>query len=341
MSMLNRAYIDLQTLRNNAVVIKSKLPTTVKFCAVVKADGYGHGAIPVANALYNLVDCFAVALVEEGIALRRGGIDKDILLLIPPLEEDVFSTVFYRLTLAVDSPTQVLAIERECARQKKRVSVHIKFNSGMNRLGVDTLCELKKLLECVKGCEWVELGGAFSHFSFPENKKAFKSAQNKFLLANNLVKSYNDKAICHISSSGGFLKGGYFDMVRIGILLYGYKPFNCEGIRVNPIMKIYSPIIKKRRLKAGESALYGDKRTYRSLELDLVRCGYADGFFRKNDGEIFSRRCMDLSLYLKADSQNGWALVMGDADKQAKKNDTISYEVLTKSALRAEKIYLN
>ncbi len=341
--MLNRAYIDLETLKNNADNIKKNLPEGVKFCAVVKADGYGHGAIPVANALYNIADYYAVALVEEGVALRQGGIDKDILVLIPPFKEDIHSAVFNRLTLAVENARQIDTIESECAKQKKSAKVHVKFNTGMNRLGVDCLEELQSLLELIKGCKWVKLDGMFSHFSSPNKKKSFKSEQNKFLLANNLVKSYNNKAICHISASGGYLKGAFFDMVRVGILLYGYKPFDSDAVSVKPVMKIYSPIIKKRVLKRGERALYGDKTARRKMQVQLVRCGYADGLFRKNDKRIFSERCMDLSLYYLDEkyTDNGWFLVLGDADKYAKLNRTISYEVLTKSAQRAEKIYLN
>ena len=105
----------------------------------------------------------------------------------------------------------------------------------MNRAGVDNLKDLNTLACFINNSKWLMLDGMFSHFACPENKKQLKSAQNKFLLANNLIKGYNIRANCHISASGGFLKGVFGDLVRIGLLLYGYKPFESDFCEVNPI----------------------------------------------------------------------------------------------------------
>lgn len=339
--MLNYAVIDFEILRKNALNIKRKLNKGVLFNAVVKADGYGHGAVKVANALYKICDCFSVAMVEEGVALRQGGIDKDILVLIPPFKSDLQTAIKYNLTLTVDSVFDVIRIEEECLRQNRTANVHIKFNTGMNRLGVDRLKDLKEILDKISGCEMVKLKGMYSHFATPQNKKSFLLAQKKFLLANNLVKGYNNNAICHISASGGFLMGAQADMVRIGILLYGYKPFESDFVEVKPIMKIYSPVVKYRIIEEGESALYGNKPLKESSPIVLVRYGYADGLFRKKDHSLINNRCMDLSGYKEISVENDMACVMDDAELVAKANRTISYEVLTKCALRSEKIYLN
>ena len=106
--MLNKAYVNLSALKNNARQIKSKLKKQTKFCAVVKADGYGHGGAKVAQAIYPYADCFAVALVEEGVSLRYAGIDKDILLLIPPFFSDLELAVRHNFLIAVDSAKQLL-----------------------------------------------------------------------------------------------------------------------------------------------------------------------------------------------------------------------------------------
>ena len=338
--MLNFAYIDLIKLKENALAIKKGLKRGQKFNAVVKADGYGHGAECVANALYTIVDGFSVAIVEEGIKLRLSGIKKDILVLTPFFQSDVESAVFFDLTLAVDNFERVLMLEREGERQNRKVKVHIKFNSGMNRFGVSDLKELRNLAEYVINSNFLILDGAFSHFSMPENKKLRIKAENKFLLANNLIKGYNNKATCHISASGGFLVGAESDMVRIGILLYGYKPFSCDKISVSPIMKVYAPIVDKRTVKAGERALYGDKKSKKDQTLSLVRCGYADGLFRQEISGQFNNRCMDATAVI-GDDKGKLYPVMTDADVLAKKYHTISYEILTKCAMRAEKIYLN
>ena len=338
--MLNKAVINLNELKHNALNIKNKLPKKVKFNAVVKADAYGHGAPAVANALYQIVDSFSVALVEEAITLRLSGIEKDILVLIPPMPCDLERAVNYNLILTVASVADVQRIERECQRQNKKLKVHIKYNSGMNRLGVDGLQDLKQILDLISGCKFVCLDGLFSHFANPENKKALIATQNNFLLANNLVKGYNNKVISHISASGGFLRGKYADMVRIGILLYGYKPFESDRVKVNPIMKIYAPVIARRTLDQGQGVLYGDYKVTEQTDIALVRYGYADGLFRKEVLGQVNNRCMDISAVLGC-GRGDFACVMDDADMLAKKYGTISYEILTKSALRAEKIYLN
>ena len=338
--MLNNAYIDLRKLKNNALTVRKKLPKNVKFCAVVKADAYGHGAEIVAATLYNIVDCFAVALVEEGISLRLSGINKEILVLIPCQKTDLERAVYYNLTLTVTSISDVLNLEKEAKRQNRKVIVHVKINTGMNRQGVDNLYELEKILDRIQSLKHVGLGGGYSHFAEPENKKSLICVQNAFLLANNLVKRYNNKAILHVSASGGFLQGAYFDMVRIGILLYGYKPFESDKISVSPVMKVCAPILTKRRIKKGESMLYGNCPSSIEQDVSLVRYGYADGLARKNILGQFNNRCMDLTALTSFKRLNGEAVIMDDAESLAKEYGTISYEILTSVASRAQKIYI-
>ncbi len=339
--MLNKAYINLNTLRQNVKNIKAKLDKGVKFCAVVKADGYGHGASEIANAIYTECDYFAVAIVQEGIRLRQSGIDKDILVLSPAMPCDLRDAVFYDLTLSVDSIYQVIKIEKECKKQKRRVKIHIKYNAGMNRLGVDSLDELENLAKKITNSKYLILDGLFSHLPCPENKKSTKSIQNKFLLANNLIKGYNNKAICHLSASGGFLAKIPSDMVRIGILMYGYKPFASNLVSVKPIMKIYAPLVKERALKKGDNCLYGNLALSQDKTLYLVRFGYADGLPRRKVKGQFNNRCMDITALEKAEITKKGVLVLDNADKLAKKYNTISYEILTKCSLRSQKIYLH
>lgn len=338
--MLNKAVIDLKILRKNALAVKGKLNVGVKFCAVVKADGYGHGGTVIANALYNVVDCFAVALVEEGVELRLSGIDKDILVLIPCFDTDLERAIGYNLTLTVCSVEQVDKIEKQARRQGVNVKVHVKVNTGMNRQGVDGSTALEEILERIARSKHIMLDGAYSHFANPENKMSRIRAENAFLVANNLVKRYNNKAVCHISASGGFLAGVQADMVRVGILLYGYKPFKSDNVCVKPIMKIYSPIIGERFIEKGESALYGDCKSQKAQKISLVRYGYADGLFREKTLGQFNNRCMDVTALTSPVIKNGNALIFDDADKLAKKYGTISYELLTKATMRAEKIYI-
>lgn len=338
--MLNKAIIDLEQLRKNALAVKCKLKGSTKLNAVVKADAYGHGAPVIANAVYNIVDSFSVATVEEGVQLRLSGINKQILVLIPPLISDIANAVYYNLTVTVDSMRTVNALISECERQNRRASVHIKFNSGMNRVGVDSLKELDCLARKIVESKVLVLDGAFSHFACPEHKKSLNNALNKFSLANILVKGYNNNATCHVSASGGFLSGVQGDMVRIGILLYGYKPFDSEVVNVKPIMKVFAPVIKGRKLTKNSTALYGDKQVQADCDIKLIRYGYADGLPRKEIFGQFNNRCMDQSAVITKENSE-WFCVMGNAEVLAKRYGTISYEILTKCAIKARKIYLN
>lgn len=335
--MLNKAIINTRIIRENAIAAKKLLPTGTRFCAVVKADAYGHGAEKVAAALYGIADCFAVALVEEGLRLRLSGIDKDILVLSRAVFSDYALAARYNLTFTATCIEDIKQMQRFCRGCGETLSVHIKYDTGMHRQGISDLSQLERALFLAEN-SGVKIEGTYSHYAYPENDYERNKATNAFLLANNLVKRYNNKAICHISASGGALKGEFFDMVRIGILLYGYKPFPAK-INVRPAMKIYAPVIGERILKGGESALYGFCPTDKAVRLSLARYGYADGLPRKNIQGLFNNRCMDVSAYTDMKSGKNFVCVMDDADRIATKYGTVSYEVLTKSAMRTEKIY--
>lgn len=338
-NMRNIAVIDLRVLKSNAENIKSNLPNGVKFCAVVKADGYGHGGVEVASALYSIVDSFAVALVEEGVALRLAGIDKEILTLIPVKGKALKIAVRYSLSVTVDDFSTLLAVYRESLEQKKKVKIHLAFNTGMNRFGFDESLEIEKAIDFIKDKKEIILEGFYSHLSEPENDIELKKAVDKFLVAKKIVKSYNNKVTCHISASGGFIKGEYHDMVRIGIMLYGYYPFNYnQMVKVSPVMKIYSQVIKNRRLKKGDKVGYGKFRLKADKKVSLIRYGYADGLFRKNRSPFINDRCMDVTAINGTKAR--YHKVMFDAKKLAEEYDTISYEILVRATARSEKIYI-
>ena len=339
-SMYNSAVIDLGKIKRNALAIKKTLPKSVKFCAVVKADAYGHGAERVANAIYGIVDCFSVALVEEGVKLRLSGINKDILVLTPCSESDLEYAVFYNLTLTVQRLNDLKLIVKEAERQNSFVKVQFKYNTGMNRLGFDDLFALNKALSYARRSKRVIIDGLYSHYANPKSESSIKRATDKFLLANKLIKGYNESAVCHISASGGFLQGKYFDMVRIGILLYGYKPFKSNALKVSPAMKVFAPVILKRKIEPFDGALYGTSKTIGEKNLTLVRFGYADGLPRQKIKGQFNNRCMDITA-INEKVRGKFYPVMTNAEVLAKKYKTIPYEILTKISLRAIKIYKN
>ncbi len=339
-TMRNLCYINLSALRKNAENVKKLLPKGVKLNAVVKADGYGHGAERVAQELYSIVDSYSVSIIEEAISLRNSGIDKEILLLIPLQEDEIEKAIEYNITISCEDIRLLKSINDVAINVKKNAKVHVKYDTGMNRLGIKTIEELIEFLEYSKKLKGVMIEGIFSHYAQPENKKSVKKATDKFLLAIEVVKRYNVNAVCHISASGGFLRENYFDMVRIGLLLYGYKPYKCSKISVTPIMKVYSFVVCRKKLKKGESALYGKCRTEKNCEITLVRYGYADGLSRKKNHLTFNNRCMDITAVKGRVGEKKY-VVMNNANSLAKTYGTISYEILVHSTKRAEKIYIN
>lgn len=334
--MLNTAVVNLSLLQKNALAIKKKLNKT-KLCAVVKANAYGHGACKVSSALYQYADCFAVALVEEGVELRLSGINKDILLLLPLKAQEVALAVDYNLTLTIESIAQASFICGYCKQSGKKCKVHIKINTGMNRLGVDNLEELQKLLDYCFNNSSIIVDGIFTHYGNPQDKKSFESATEQFLLAKKLAVGYNKNITFHASASGGFLMGAHFDMVRVGILLYGYLPFECD-FPVSPIMKVYAPVLRDRQVEVGQNFLYGSQSAKKPFKAGLVRFGYADGLPRQNVDGQYNNRCMDLTLECNAFRKKFYP-VMKDAQVLANRYNTISYEILTKATYRAHLIY--
>ena len=243
------------------------------------------------------------------------------------------------LTLSIENAGQLPSVLRECERQGRSVKIHIKYDTGMNRFGAKSLTEIREILRFARDNPRIVVDGLYSHLYRPEDVKDTETQRNKFLLANKLVKGYNRNITAHLSASGGFLRGEEFDMVRIGIMLYGYKPFPSEKVAVKPVMKIYSPVLKRFDLKKGESALYGRRIARRDEDLSLVRYGYADGLPRKESAFTFNNKCMDVSLFKNVGGT--FFCVLKNADELAAEYGTISYEILTKAAVRAEKIYIS
>ena len=335
-----RAVINLKNIIYNANQIKKRLPKGVKFCAVVKADAYGHGAEKVANAIYGIADCFAVATVNEGVSLKLSGINKEVLVLTKTFDSELPCAVNYGLTLTAGAMSDLKRYSLEGRRQGTCVKVHIKYDTGMHRQGISGEKELKKTLSYCRDNKHLDLCGLYSHLARPESERSRKSAVKKFSVAKNLAKEYNENIICHLSASGGFIKGEYFDMVRIGILLYGYTPFKTDAIKVKPAMKVYAPVVAHRKIRRGDSALYGDKKAKKDTAITLIRYGYADGLFRKETAGQFNNRCMDVTALTGVKSGIKEVVVMDNADSLAQKYKTISYEILVKCALRAEKEYI-
>ena len=315
--------ISLPALRRNALKIKS-LAKGGLFYAVVKADGYGHGAEEVARAIEDICDGFCVAIVEEGIALRAAGIIKDILVLTPPLDGyDAARIKAYNLTATVNSvETANLICGQDC---------HIKVNTGMNRNG----CNSDGLADVLQALPPESIKGVYSHLFAPENLSAAQKQRQIFLKAVKEVKRVSPNAVPHLAASGGLLRGEkfLFGGVRVGILLYGYAPGGFKADGFEPVLKVYARRTQQTEFIGGGVGYNFADKNYKRLS--VYRAGYADGFSRIVPlGE--KTLCMD--CYLSEDDSE-MSLIMGNADVYAKRCKTISYEVLTRVTQRSERVY--
>lgn len=321
------AVINLSALKENAKKIKSNLSENVKFCAVVKSDAYGHGLSETAIAIENQVDFFAVSFLEEGMILRYSGIKKPILILIPLKNSELSFAERYNLSVSVSSVKQAEFIKDNDIK----VKVHIAVNTGMNRLGVDSFEDFKKIFSILGS---IRVQGVFSHF-FSENRETCEKQFLRFKKFKKYAKKVNANVICHICASN-FLyldKTYQLDMVRVGIALYGYSPD--ERLKTTPCMKIYAEKLADRNLQKNQNALYGNFVLQKSEKVSIIKYGYADGAPRVSDLTL-NNRCMDISCVKQSKKSH---IVMDDALKIAKKLGTIPYEVLVSFSKRSNKVY--
>ncbi len=339
MSYKTVAKISLKKLKNNALKVKQLLGNKTKFYAVVKSNAYGHGIVEVSNALYSIVDGFCVSLIDEAVKLRVSGIDKDILMLTPPFKETANDLVRYDITTAVSSLNEIKLIENSAIISKKIAKIQIAINTGMNRLGFSDKKSILTALNYIKNSKNLTLTGAFSHLGNVQNKDYAYSQYKRFLILSSVIKKYYPKIEYHLSSSGGVLLGKKYHLsaCRVGLLLYGYKPFKTDKISVEPIMKVYAKTIAIRNNLKGKNLMYGDNLSPCDT-VTVIRLGYADGVLRKGLYNTINDLCMDISA-IKGKANKSLTPIMLNAESLAKKWNTIPYEVLVNITCRADMRY--
>ncbi len=287
--------VDLGAIRRNVAAMR-KLIAPAELCAVVKADGYGHGDVPVAEAALSAgATQLAVALVEEGIRLREGGLDAPILLLSEPPPDTIATLLRWNLTPTAYSGPFIEALTS--AGVKDPVSVHLKVDTGMHRVGAD-LDQAVGFAKAIDASPATQLAALWTHFAVAEDDPDFTKAQLDALheVADAIRAVGIDVPRLHAANSAGTLlhPQARLDMVRVGIATYGLKPYGGADmpIALEPAMRVVSQVSYVRRLREGSRPSY---RRVRPLPADsfvaTVPIGYADGFPRllSDEGEVLIR----------------------------------------------------
>ena len=308
------AEISLEAIGHNIREVKKRLPEGVKLLGVVKANAYGHGAVPVASYLENQVDYFATATIEEAVELRENGISAPILILGYVSPSQYGDLVEYDITQTIDSYAQALALEKEAARQNRKAKAHLAVDTGMTRIGFQVTEHDADEAAKIADLPHIELEGMFTHFSCADQEdKTYCSMQmEKYdkmtaLLAERGVTI----PLRHICNSAGIMEfdDHRFEMVRSGIITYGIYPseeVKKERLDLIPALSWKSHVIHVKEVGPGIGVSYG--ATYVTekpmTRIATVSAGYADGYPRalSNQGcvlihgkkaPITGRICMD------------------------------------------------
>lgn len=283
-----RADVDLDAVAHNVAALRSSMPG-VLLCAVVKADGYGHGAIAVSEAAVGAgADWLAVALVEEASVLRRAGIQAPIMLLSPPRLGDLDHVVRLDLRVCVHTSEAVAALADEARAQGKIAQVHLKVDTGMNRVGVSPADALGVARDIVERPE-LYLEGVFTHCAVADEvDNPFTDVQlDRFeAVLDELANEGIHPDLRHAANSATAIvhPRGRYDLVRAGIAVYGIAPAPGLGeeLDLRPAMSLSAEVSMVKRVPAGEGISYGLRyRTERETTVATVPMGYADGVSRR------------------------------------------------------------
>ncbi len=283
-----KAIIHLENLRHNIRLVRKHVGPAPKICMAVKADAYGHGVLKVVQtALSEGVDTLAVATVEEGAELRASGIGAPILLLSPPDPGEVGDLVRAGLAPVVGDLELAGLIESEARGQGRLVSVHLKVDTGMGRIGCKP-AEAPGLAERIASSTSLALGGICTHFPVADRRNSRFTA-DQTLAFRRVVEEVRRRGIqpgtVHAANSGAILEypEARFDMVRPGILLYGYYPSRDQErtLAVRPVMELETRILFLKRVDPGTAISYGMTYvTTRSTVIATIPVGYGDGYPR-------------------------------------------------------------
>lgn len=371
------AEISLDAITHNFNEIKRKINGNSKICCVIKADGYGHGAVELAHTYEMLgADFFAVSNIDEGIEIRNSGCRLPIVILGYTPVADALKLAEFNIAQTVFSLEYAKSLSAECEKQGCTCKIHIKADTGMSRIGF--MCQefprddysIKEIYEA-SNLPNLQLEGLFTHFCVSDEadegrEYTCRQYDNFIYVKKELEKQGLNIEICHCSNSGAIedYPETYCDMVRAGIILYGLSPSKklCGKLDLVPAMTLKTAVAYVKELKTGASISYG--RTFTAehdMKIATVPIGYADGYIRQNaengymlvngkKAKIVGRICMDQTMLDVTDIDDvktgDEVVVFGTgengsptADTVAENSGTINYEVVCLVGKRVPRIY--
>ncbi len=365
------ALVDLDAIEHNMKEMRKTLPPHTGMMGVVKADGYGHGGVPVAAAIAPYVEGYAVAAAREALELRAHGIEKPILVLGPvscelykPLIEEEIRPVLFR-------EKEIRKFAEIAAGLGKTGICHLAVDTGMNRIGMKPDADSADMVASFINCENLEIEGLFTHFARAdeEDKSAALTQMERYEAFDRLLKERGVHIpIRHCSNSAGIMEGigTSMEMVRAGISIYGLYPsgeVRRDQAELRPALSWEARITYIKTVEAGEEISYGGTfTTCRRTRVATVAAGYGDGYPRSLSGKgyvlihgkkapILGRVCMDQFMAdvteIPEAKEGDPAVLLGKSGEEEITAETLAflsggfhYEILCGIGKRVPRIYI-
>lgn len=361
-----KAVVNLGAISQNIANIRKRIGNKRNLMAVVKADGYGHGAVEVSRTVLEKgADCLGVALPEEGQILRRARIDAPILVLGPIQPDEAYKVVDSILDQTVCSLELAEALDQEARKASVYVNVHVKVDTGMGRIGVKPH-EVSAFTHKIQTFKNLRLTGMFTHFaSADEADKTFSKRQIEVF--DQVVREMELSGIQipqkHMANSAAVLDlpDSYYDLVRPGIMIYGLYPSNevSRSIELRPAMTFKTRTSFIKTVPSGTPISYGRTFvTHKETRVATLPVGYADGYSRLLSGRaevlinghrapLIGRVCMDMCMInvtQAGEVESGDEVILfgeePSVDEIAAKVGTINYEIVCAVGKRVPRIYV-
>ncbi len=361
--------INLDAIRANFESLKKLLRPETKTMAIVKANAYGHGAVRVAKELENKADYFAVAAMEEAMELRENGISTPVLILAYTSPCQFEELINNGITATIYNFEDAKKLSQTAEKLGRKAVVHIGVDTGMSRIGFADTAESAEIIKSIAALPFVEIEGIFTHFACADSadKTSALTQKKRFDEFISLLESEKiNIPLKHACNSAAMIDlDCHYDMVRMGIALYGLYPSDevmTEKVSIRPAMEVISHVIHIKDVEAGIGISYGHTYvTEKKRRIATVCIGYADGFDRafSNCGYVLingkkapitGRVCMDMIMVDVTDIDDvrvgDDAIIMGrsgnaeiTAEELASLCGTINYEIICTFMPRVTRLY--